>query len=363
MDVASAPTTVFQQLVSVRTFTGVMSVLLSAFTAAILLAVTFTFSINAAQDLASAHTRVIANKAKVEIETFLDRPILFLNAWQHSVEQSNETLPKDTPNYDTLGWYEPWIERAVGPLGASDFSFQFSILSFNDGNGVSCIPLANAQFRCQMYHWGNRNASNSSQTSTVIATDYFQANHSVVQRTSSPTGYDPRTRGWYILGKTPPGVMRWGTPLLSAVPTLLCISLSTGLYNSSGYFLGVGSIFLNLDAMGELLKQLLSIPNVVSFLIDNDNLLLETTHNLPTSTTTSIVTGSIGSLPSNCLLSANGATLSIMMCREGVLSYGYGPLREQERCIFSLLLCGSRPHRNKEGNRDGLAVCNVSPRG
>ena len=30
-------------------------------------------------------------------------------------------------------------------------------------------------FRCQVYHWGSRNASNTSQTSTVTNTDYFKA--------------------------------------------------------------------------------------------------------------------------------------------------------------------------------------------
>ena len=307
-----------------------MSLLLIAFTAAILLAVTFTFSINAAQDLASAHTRVIASKAKVEIETFVDRPVMFLDEWQYSLRRGNVSLPKDSPKYDAMEWSEPWIERVVGPMAAGDFSFQYTILVLADGNAAICLPQTADTFRCQVYHWGDRDASNASQMSTVINTDYFKGNYTVADSTTSPTVYDGRTRSWYTLGATAPGVKAWGVPLLSAIPTLLCITISAGIYNGSGTFLGVGSIFLNLDAMRELLGTTLAVPNVVSFLIDNSDLLLASTHNLPLSTTTTIPAGSVVSLPSNCLRSdsANGATLSIMVCREGIKSYGYAPLQE-----------------------------------
>ena len=327
---SEAGSTHLQRFISVRTFTAVMSLLLIALTAAILLAVTFTFSINAAQDLATAHTRVIS-KAKGDIEAYLNIPIRSLDAWQYSLEQGDVGLPRDSVNYATNGWSDPWVERLVGPMSATDFGLQYTVMGFADGNAALAVTFPGRNtFRCQVYKWGSRNASNTSQTSTVTNTDYFKANYTAAAVASVPNVYDPRTRGWYALGATAPGVKAWGKPFLSTVPTLPCIAISAGIYNHSGTFLGVASIFLNLDTMGVLLSKLLAIPNVVSFLIDNNNLLLASTYGQPISATTNVTSGSVGSVPSNCLLSdtANGAERSIMTCRESVTSYGYGPLRD-----------------------------------
>ena len=328
---SEAGSTHLQRFISVRTFTAVMSLLLIALTAAILLAVTFTFSINAAQDLATAHTRVVTSKAKGDIEAYLNTPIKFLDGWQYSLEQGDVALPRDSANYATNGWSDPWVERLVGPMSATDFGLQYTVMGFADGNAALAVTFPGKNtFRCQVYKWGSRNASNTSQTSTVTNTDYFKANYTAAAVASVPDVYDPRTRGWYALGATAPGVKAWGKPFLSTVPTLPCIAVSAGIYNHSGTFLGVAFVVLNLDTMGVLLSKLLAIPNVVSFLIDNNNLLLASTYGQPISATTNVTSGSVGSVPSNCLLSdtANGAERSIMTCRESVTSYGYGPLRD-----------------------------------
>ena len=331
-DHGSIMPTLLQRMVSVRTFTTAISLLLIALTAAIVLAVTFTFSISAAQDLATAHTRVITSKAKGDIEAYLNTPIKFLDGWQYSLGRGTVPLPSDSPNYNAAdGWSDPWTERLVAPMSATDFKLQYTAIGFADGNAAMCVtfPDNTETFRCQVFHWGNRNASNTSQTSTVSNTEFFKDNYTVAVVASEPDVYDPRTRGWYTRGKAT-GVMTWAPPFLSTVPTLPCISVSAAIFNRSGSFIGIASIFLNLDAMGALLGKLLAVPNVVSFLIDSNNLLLASTYNIPTSTTTNVTRGLVGGVSSNCLLSdtVNGAELDIMMCREGVSTYKYRPLQD-----------------------------------
>ena len=70
-----------------------MSLLLIAFTAAILLAVTFTFSLRAAEEIATEYASVITSKAKADIEAYLGNPIKELEWWQYSLSQQKQRRP------------------------------------------------------------------------------------------------------------------------------------------------------------------------------------------------------------------------------------------------------------------------------
>ena len=362
---ADASPTVCQRLLSVRVITAGMSLLLIALTAAILLAVTFTFSINSAQEIATQHVSVIASKAKSDIESYFNIPVNYLDAWQYALSKGVITLPSDEPTYPSDDWTTLWLERLVGPIAASDFTFQYAIFGFEDGNAMLCVNLPGAEFRCQIYAWGYRNASNPNEFSNLTDIDYFKANYTVTNVSSRPDVYNPTTRTWYKQGSTAPHKKAWSNAFLSTVPTLPCITVSAGIYNDTGAFLGVASIFLNMNTIASFLSELLSVKNTVSFLIDNQDMLLATTYHLPVMTTTEIASGTTGALASNCLRSdtANGASLSVMSCRERADSYGYAPLRELARADPGYVAQGIANHvgvRELDGRRYFVAVIPIS---
>lgn len=321
----------YSHFVSVRMFTAVLCLLLIAFTAAILLAVTFTFSLSAAKDLATSHVQIISSKAKGDIEAYLNGPINYLNSWQYSLSTGDVRLPVDEPIYPNDDWSIPWMERVVGPLAASKFTYQYTIFGFNDGNAILCVTYPGDTFRCQLYAWGYRNGSDPTQFTNVTNTDHLKSNFSLTGSNWAPDVYDPRKRTWYKQGTTAPGLMAWSNAFLSTVPTYPCVCVSAGIYNSTGAFIGVGSVFINLDTMEVFLGNLLAVANTVSVLIDNQGLLLASTYVDPVSVTTNWTGSSSSPVPSNCLRSdvANGAAKNVLMCRQRATTYGYAPLRLQ----------------------------------
>lgn len=328
---SSQQTNLLGRLLSVKVLMTGLSLLLITLTAAILLSVTFTFSLEAATDIAIQHARVISSKAKGDIEAYLNGPVAHISSWQYSLAKGNVPFPSDEPVYPDPGWSSQWLERLVGPLAASDFTYQYTIFGFDDGNAMLCVTYSDSvTFRCQVYTWGSRDVNNVTQYSNVTNTDYTKANYTEVYSGWAPDVYNARTRTWYKQGTTAPGHMAWSNAFLSTVPTYPCICLSAGIYNGSGTFLGVGSIFLNLDTMAAVLSAQLTIQNTVSFLIDNGGFLLASTHPAPVSTTTNWTGNASAPIPSNCLRSdvANGASRSILMCREQAATYAYAPLRE-----------------------------------
>ena len=168
----------FKTLCSIRIITAAMSLLLIAATAAILLSVTFVFSLSAAEDIATDYAILIAKKAKGDVEAYLSEPLNNLEAWQYSLSQQEVvTLPSDTATYPEDGWVAGWRERAVGPMAASNFTFHSTNFGFADGNAIICVTFyANEEFRCQVYEWGFRNKSDPSQVTNLTDYDYFRSN-------------------------------------------------------------------------------------------------------------------------------------------------------------------------------------------
>ena len=208
--------------------------------------------------------------------------------------------------------------------------YQYTIFGFNDGNAILCVTYPGDTFRCQLYAWGYRNGSDPTQFTNVTNTDHLKSNFSLTGSNWAPDVYDPRKRTWYKQGTTAPGLMAWSNAFLSTVPTYPCVCVSAGIYNSTGAFIGVGSVFINLDTMEVFLGNLLAVANTVSVLIDNQGLLLASTYVDPVSVTTNWTGSSSSPVPSNCLRSdvANGAAKNVLMCRQRATTYGYAPLRQ-----------------------------------
>ena len=263
---------VLRRLVSVRVITAAMCFLLLIATAAVVLVVTSTFSLEAAQEIASKHTLSITNKAKSDIEDFLDIPVRYTRGWQYVLSREHHPLPRDETDPN---WTVPWFQRLLEPMAATNFGFQYCVMGFNDGNMLVVLPVSTDKFRLRFYEWGNRNASDPTQLSNVTNTDYHRSNYSFSSVATGTIPFDPRTRSWFMQVPKAPWTVEWGSVYLTVSPTLPVINVAAPIYNASGVLIGATSMMLETGSIGVFLDQLDKTPNTMTFLIDNDGLLLQ----------------------------------------------------------------------------------------
>ena len=137
-----------RRLISVRVIAAAMCFLLLVATAAVVLVVTSTFSLEAAQEIASKHALSITNKAKSDIEDFLNVPVRYTLGWQYIISQESHPLPRDETDPN---WTVPWFQRLLEPMASTNFGFQYCVMGFNDGNMLIVLPVSTDKFRLRFY--------------------------------------------------------------------------------------------------------------------------------------------------------------------------------------------------------------------
>eukprot|EP00742_Colponemidia_sp_Colp-10_P012450 GILJ01013987.1.p1 GENE.GILJ01013987.1~~GILJ01013987.1.p1 ORF type:complete len:754 (+),score=122.07 GILJ01013987.1:365-2626(+) len=216
-------------------------------------------------------------------------------------------------------------------MKGTDFSYQFAVFGFDDGNYAGCKNLVGEKFQCRLFSRPqNLTGYGTVGVSGLLEYTYFRSNYSVSKINAATINYDPRTRSWYNMVDHIPKAMKWSSVYLSAIPTLPIIDVNAAMYNATGALLGVISMTFELGLLSNFLSELVTTTNTVSMLIDNEDLLLASSYSDPYLTSVDIPKPYTGTVPSNCLVSdsANDATLSIMLCRAHISTYSYTPLRE-----------------------------------
>eukprot|EP00744_Colponema_vietnamica_P003475 GILI01005327.1.p1 GENE.GILI01005327.1~~GILI01005327.1.p1 ORF type:complete len:984 (+),score=201.25 GILI01005327.1:146-3097(+) len=315
-------------LCSIRFLTALLCAVFIIVTAICLLVTTFSFSISAAQDIAESHAVALATKAKGDVEDLLNKPLASVSSWQYSYSQGSRPLPKDSP---ITNWHEEYWRQFAEAMKGTDFSYQFAVFGFDDGNYAGCKNLVGEKFQCRLFSRPqNLTGYGTVGLSGLLEYTYFRSNYSVSKINAATINYDPRTRSWYNMVDHIPKAMKWSSVYLSAIPTLPIIDVNAAMYNATGALLGVISMTFELGLLSNFLSELVTTTNTVSMLIDNEDLLLASSYSDPYLTSVDIPKPYTGTVPSNCLVSdsANDATLSIMLCRAHISTYSYTPLRE-----------------------------------
>ena len=314
-----------RRLVSVRSIAALMCFLLLVITVTIVLVVTSQFSLSASRDIASQHALSISSKAKSDVEDFLNIPLRYCVGWQYAMSKEYHGLPSDDPD-----WFVPWNQMLLQPMASTNFSFQYSVMGFNDGTALVWLPVANERVRLQLYNYSGRNGD-PTQLSNLTNTDYYRSNYSVATVAHSQTTYDPRSRSWFVQATQTRGGMRWSNVWLSTVPTLPIINVAAAIYNDSNTFLGIATLNYDLSTLGSFIGNLKTTANTNSFLIDNDGLLVASSlaSEHPLMVNTPISANYSGAVGSNCIRSdvSNGAAQNIIACRQLASTYGFQPLR------------------------------------
>lgn len=323
---------------SVRLVMVTICVILIVSTAVAALLITYNFSVGAAHAISDLYASSITSKAKSDIESFLNRPVEYITGLQYTLRQNEHPLPSAIEPTKP-DWYKPWWSSFVSAMRASGFEYQFSVIGFNDGNYVGCKNLPQNIFQCRLMSWKTRATTGKS---FLLEENYNRTSYERISTSNGSTTYDPRTRVWYRMVNHTQDAKRWSDVYLSAIPTLPIVDMNAAFFNSSGTFLGVGSFTFELGALTSLLTSLSGTSGSASMLLDSYDLLLGTTLPMPFLTQANIPSNYSATMSSNCLKSdsANGATSSILLCRQSIDSYGYEPLREMKRIYPSMLQSG-----------------------
>ena len=312
------------QFWSIRMLASGLCAVFIIITAICLLVVTFNFSMSAAQDIAEQHAVSIATKAKSNVEALLNKPLAAAAGWQYVMSKGNHPLPMDAEAANPL-WYRDYWEQFIGSMSATDFSYQFAVFGFSDGNYAGCKNMPGETFQCRLF---GKNQQNQSALCHLYEETYHRSNYSLITANTGLINYDPRTRAWYKMVDHRPFAMKWSTAYLSAMPTLPIIDVNAALFNASGHHIGVISMTFELGLLSGFLSDLQTTENTVSVLIDNEDLLLASSYKDAYLTQTKIPVGYNGPVGDNCLVSdsSNSADDNLLVCRAAVSSYTYAPL-------------------------------------
>jgi tRNA A-37 threonylcarbamoyl transferase component Bud32 len=82
-----------------------------------------------------------------------------------------------------------------------------------------------------------------------------------------PTGYDPRTRPWYLAAKSGDGP-QWGAAYVDLNGMGLLVPCSIGLHDPDGRFIGIAAMDLSINYIIDELLDVNTLPNTEAFLID-----------------------------------------------------------------------------------------------
>eukprot|EP00758_Cryptobia_borreli_P015283 Tbor_TRINITY_DN6009_c0_g1::TRINITY_DN6009_c0_g1_i1::g.11642::m.11642 len=318
------PTTKCCGLLSVRFLSALMCAVLIITTTTAALGVTFHFSIIATNNFAKTHTIAITDKAKSDVENFLNHPVSFVVGMQYMFSKGLRPLPRDKESQDPL-WYQGYWDTFVTAMRGSNFKYNFIGMGFEDGNRISCEMDNDEKFQCELTNWGNRSLSKNG-SSTRLIHFFNRSDFSFVGEKFSSTLYDPRTRSWYTQVPHKQGKIAW-TPVYPVTPQMTTISLTTMIFNETGIMLGVLFITIPILDIGRVTNDIVTTPGSVSVIIDNEDVLLSSSLSIPFQNVHNISTSYNETIPRNCFKRTLGLD-SILLCRETISSYPYLPMRE-----------------------------------
>eukprot|EP00758_Cryptobia_borreli_P014907 Tbor_TRINITY_DN5970_c0_g1::TRINITY_DN5970_c0_g1_i1::g.18575::m.18575 len=317
-------------LLSVRIMIVLMCTVLIIFATTATFIVTFYFSFTAANNVAAAHVSGITKKTKGDVESYIKHPLSIVIGLQFTFAKGTHLLPQDEQSENPM-WFKAHWDNYVAAMHSSDFKYMYATMGFEDGTGVYCNNMINSWFKCHHIRCGNRSISDRSESTTELIHIFSRSDFSFVREEVMITNYDPRTRSWYNLVPHTPGAIRWSSVFLSITPTVVpTVGVSAVVFNDTGTMLGVISIGIALPDLNQFVNSVATTHGSVSILIDNEDILLASSHNVPCVTYRDIDTSYNDVVPYNCLKSdiKNGASNSVFVCRETIFSYPYLPLRE-----------------------------------
>lgn len=309
-----------------RTVLTAVCLCLIAITAITTLSVTYIFSYEAAEKIASAQALALARKATGDVENFLNQPVGTIIGLQYMFGRGSFPFPSAIEETSAL-WYEQTWQYYVSAMAATNFAYQFAVAGFDDGYYTGCkLLLTPGQFQCRAFSYKDRATTG---VSTAYTVDFNISNYGLLQEVHSTTKYDPRTRGWYSAVNRTRNQIAWTGAYLSAMPTLPIIDICASLVNATGTFLGTVSLTYDLSSISSFLTRLQTTPNTKAIIIDNDKFLIGSTYSVPYMQSlplppnyTSATRLAVGCIPSDV---ASGAQ-PLQLCRYSAATYPYRPL-------------------------------------
>eukprot|EP00758_Cryptobia_borreli_P014909 Tbor_TRINITY_DN5970_c1_g1::TRINITY_DN5970_c1_g1_i2::g.18588::m.18588 len=316
------PPTKNGRLLSVRMLTALMCafLIISATTATLL--TTFHFSMTVTHELANKHVVGITAKAKGEVENFLKTPLSDVIGMQFIHANGTHPFP-NVRKFQNPMWYKNYWDTIISAMRAADFKFIYFGIGFEDGNCLTCRIHNNENFRCEYVNSGEKG------NNTIRVSYFTSSDSSLVRETISSTNYDPRKRGWYNLVSHTRGTIKWNRVYLDVDPIMPNIALNGVLFNETGTMLGVILITIAVADLDFFIDKLVTTSGSVSVLLDNDNVLLSSSHFIPFMTFRNVSLSNNETVPANCQRNRPKDYLNnILMCRETADTYKYPALRE-----------------------------------
>jgi hypothetical protein len=232
--------------------------------ASVSLAITLSFSHDAAVEQGTAQSIALGENARNELEKTLERPVRYIRGIQYRVLQSTWTLAKDDPNFSQpkvagkplstdepvvaakywgVGpWFAPYQDFAMQALVAAEYAYTFNFLAMADKSAITCAagepwkPLIQRVAGCLWLSPNNRSRTGQSD---MWYTAYNASTGKIISGYHDDWGYDPTLRFWYRNIKPIQYNLMWHGVLLGNDPVTPQVYISGALHNRSGHYLGV----------------------------------------------------------------------------------------------------------------------------
>lgn len=309
------------------------------------LGITLYFSIDSAHKLAQSSVRIMADKTRDQMISFVTQPVSAAVSTQYGAlfgdRGTFSILPSEAGGWTDPYWFFPWERLQAQQMSEVDFKYQYVTIGWEDGYYVGCklIPEEPHLFQCRSYSRANR----TSTISRLVERNFSRATGALLGESRSLSTYDHRRREWYYQTSHEPGVRKWSDVYLTAMPTLPIVDLFVSVTNASGHFLAIAGWSYELNELDTELKHVAPAmgSSVVVVLLDNRRRILGSSLATDTYSKVSVERGynlTEAEVNMGCVVSDEAAaTLSIRICQHDIEGFGYAPLAALNRRHPSLL--------------------------